>query len=194
MTRAFFLLSAYYDLGGFIMNNCNDDDLICGSDLCNQECENGGFTPFGTGPFFPPIPPIPPIPPCLPRTFSFYSVRGATVISGGTLPLTLFSGTPLPVTADGVTLPFGNVYITYTFQCTTENNVVSVEVVPYINGTAITPGAFRAVRTPSGLHSEAVGTFIYVSDGSASVSFRVLTDESVSVNGISFDLLIVPVF
>ncbi len=181
------------------MSNCNDEDLICGSDLCDQGCENGGFTIFGTGASFPqtstPTPtPNPQLPTVSPKTFSFYSVRGATVISGGVLPLSLFAGTLLPVTDDGVVIQPGNVYVSYNFQCSTENNVVFAEVVPFLNGTAFTPGVFKAVRTPSGLHSEASGTFMFVSDSTTALMFRAVTDADVSINNISFDLLIIPAF
>jgi hypothetical protein len=172
------------------MDNCNDD-LLCGSDLCDRGCENGGFTLFGTGPFFPPFPPFPPIPP---RTFSFYSTRGASVISGAMLPFSLYSGTPLPLDTDGVTVPLGNTYVSYSFQGFTENNVQFIQVVPHINGGAIVPGTFKAIRTTSGLHTEVSGTFAFVSDGSTTFSLFAVTDAGVTISDISFDLLIIPAF
>ena len=50
------------------MPNCNNDDLICGSDLCDISCEDGGFTLFGTGNLLPIPPPPHPLPLRRPRS------------------------------------------------------------------------------------------------------------------------------
>lgn len=193
------------------MANCNNDDLLCGSDLCDRSCEDGGFTLFGTRnllPPFPPIPPIPPIPPGPPGppmppppppppavpNFSFYSVRNATVVSGDNLPLNFISGNPLSVSDSTITLPRGNVLVTYSFQCETVNNVICVETVPYIYGNPQTFGAFRAVRTAPGLHSQSSGDFVVTSDGNTTLQIRAVTETGVTISAIAFDLLIIRYF
>jgi hypothetical protein len=71
------------------------------------------------------------------------------------------------------------------------NNVESVEVVPVVNGSPFTPGAFKAVRTPSGLHSQASGDFTLSSDGNTTLSFRAVTEADVEISSIAFDLLVI---
>lgn len=159
--------------------------MNCGStnefdDPCAGGCPDGRYVRFGTGELFPPLQTA--------RGYSYYSLRGASARANGLLTPEYITGTRLPYENGELSLLPGNVIALYSFGGHTPNGAASVAVTPVADGSDLAYGTANAARLPSGRLAASSGVFAH--SGAAKLAFRIDSLPVVTVDDISFDLLL----